>query len=100
MTGFNYCILADVREEVEIGAVLDRMKGYINRNGRIISFSIMKDTVYLHYGNENDLQMLRESMKSIDSTKCITNNWKAFSSAEKAFLYIETKELYKVWISE
>lgn len=100
MTGFNYYILVDVRDTVKIGAVLDCMKGYINTNGNIISFSIMDDTVFLHHGGPDDIEALREYIKSMTSTKCITNNWKAFSDAEKAFLFIESKDVYKVWISE
>lgn len=100
MTDFKYCVLGDIQDEVKIGVVLDHMRGYINRNGHIISFSIMDNMVFLHYGDADDIKLLQQSIKSMNSTICITNNWKAFSNAEKAFLYTDTKELYRVWILE
>jgi NRPS condensation-like uncharacterized protein len=100
MTKFKYYILGDIRDEVKIGYVLDHMRGYINTNGHIISFSIMDNMVFLHYGDVDDIKSLHQSMESMSSNKYSINNWKAFSNAEKAFLYMETKELYKVWILE
>jgi hypothetical protein len=100
MTGLNYCILIDVRDKVDVSAVLGYMKGYLSSKGRVISYSIMDETVYLHHGTHEDLQLVKEYLTSMSVTECINNNWKAFSDSEKAFLYIENRELFKVWSSE
>lgn len=100
MIQYDYSILLDIKDDVDVGVVLDHMKGYLSSNGNSLSFSILDNMVILHSGNDEDLQKLKKYMTASLTKECSSNNWKAFSDAEEAFLLIESKEEYKVWIME